>query len=64
MQAESYCLMEQTEALLDCCEQEVLDANQMEEQQQAALAGVSPPSNSDCGTSRPPNTCSVGCAER
>ena len=56
--------MEQTEALLDCCEQEVLDANQMEEQQQAALAGVSPPSNSDCGTSRPPNTCSVGCAER
>ena len=57
--------MERIEALLDCCEEEILDADQTEAQQQAALAGVSAPTqNPDCGTSRPPNTCSLGCADR
>ena len=68
--AESFCRMEMTEAVLDCCEMAFeSDPDEQEAQQQGALFGGEPASsaNQNCGTppdSQPPAVCTVGCAER
>ena len=49
--AKSYCRMERAEAILDCCDQEAQGQQQVPEQ-------------TGCSTTRPPQTCSLGCAER
>ena len=62
--------MEQEEAVLDCCQEELTEAQQLEQQERQDLfntpVGVPTPTqgNPGCGTSRPPETCSISCAER
>ena len=68
--SEEYCRMEQEEAVLDCCQEELTEAQQLEQQERQDLfntpVGVPTPTqgNPGCGTSRPPETCSISCAER
>ena len=70
--AESFCRMEMTEAVLDCCEMAFeSDPDEQEAQQQGALFGNGgePASSADqnCGAPpdrQPPAMCTVGCAER
>ena len=68
--AESFCRMEMTEAVLDCCEMAfAIDSDEQEAQQQGAVFGDGnePTSSANCGTPpdrQPPAVCTVGCAER
>ena len=63
--AESFCRMEMTEAVLDCCE--MAFAIDSDEQGAVFGDGNEPTSSANCGTPpdrQPPAVCTVGCAER